>query len=161
MVGSSRISSDRPGQQFHRHRRAFALPAGQLVDAGVGVLGQLQLFEHLGDDLGAVGFGGVWRQSQFGGVAQRLIHGELAVHDVVLGDHADAGAQRRVLGVDVVSLECDSPGRRVGVAGRPDFAKVDLPAPDGPITAVSVPGRAEIETLSSSFLSPSTVKVMP
>ena len=40
-------------------------------------------------------------------------------------------------------------------------ANVDLPAPDGPMTAVNVPGRAEIEMLSSSVLLPSMVQVTP
>ena len=100
----------RPGEQFECHRGALALAAGELVDPGVGVLGQPQFLEYLGDDLFAVGLAGVGRQPQFGGVAQRLVDGQLAVHDVVLGDHPDPGAQRRVLGVDVVALEGDRAG---------------------------------------------------
>ncbi len=38
---------------------------------------------------------------------------------------------------------------------------MDLPAPDGPITAVSVPGRAENEMFSSSVLLCSMVQVTP
>ena len=97
----------RSGKQFERHRGALALTAGQLVHPGVAVFGQIELFEHLRDDLGAVGFVGVGGQPQFGGVAQRLVHRQLAVHDVVLGDHADPAAQRRVLGVQVVAFEGD------------------------------------------------------
>ena len=41
------------------------------------------------------------------------------------------------------------------------FASVDLPAPDGPITAVSVPGRAENDTLFSSVRACSIVRLMP
>ena len=95
----------RPGQQLERHRGAFALSAGQLVDAGIGVLGQVEFFEHLGYDLGAVGFAGVRRQPQLRGVAQRLVDRQLAMHHVVLRDHADPAAQRCVLGVNVVALE--------------------------------------------------------
>ena len=51
----------RPGEQLQRHRGALALAAGQLVDPGVGVLGQLEFLEDLGDDLGAVGLAGVGR----------------------------------------------------------------------------------------------------
>ncbi len=40
-------------------------------------------------------------------------------------------------------------------------ANVDLPAPDGPITAVRVPGRAVSEMLSSSVLLFSMVQVTP
>jgi len=40
-------------------------------------------------------------------------------------------------------------------------ANVDLPAPDGPITAVRVPGRAVNEMFSSSVLLPSMVHVTP
>ncbi len=69
------------------------------------MFGQVELLEHLGDDPGAVGLAGVGRQPQLGGVAQRLVDGQLAMHDVVLGDHADSAAQGRVLGVNVVSLE--------------------------------------------------------
>ena len=108
----------RPGEQFQRHRGAFALAAGQLVDPGVGVLGQLEFLEHLRDDLGAVGFAGVGRQPQFGGVAQRLVDRQLAVHHVVLRDHADPAAQRRVLGVDVVALEGDRAGAWGGRSRR-------------------------------------------
>ena len=107
----------RPGEQLEGHRGAFALTAGQLVDPGVGVLGQVEFLEYLRDDLGAVGFAGVGRQPQFGGVAQRLVHRQLAVHDVVLGDHADPAAQRRVFGMDVVTLEGDRAGARRGVTG--------------------------------------------
>ncbi|SHV70068.1 Uncharacterised protein [Mycobacteroides abscessus subsp. abscessus] len=39
-------------------------------------------------------------------------------------------------------------------------AKVDLPAPEGPMTAVSEPGPAEKLMSSSSFLPPSTTKSM-
>ena len=83
----------RPGQQLERDRRPFALPTGQLVHPGIGVLGQVELFEDVGDDLGAIALGGVGWQPQFGGVAQRLVDRQLAVHDVVLGDHADSAAQ--------------------------------------------------------------------
>ena len=109
----------RAGQQLERDRGALALAAGELVDAGVEVLGHLEFFEHLVDDLLAVGLGGVGRQPQFGGVHQGLADGELAVHDVVLRHHADSGAQRGVLGVDVVALErhlCPSSG---GCSRRP------------------------------------------
>ena len=38
----------RPGEQFERDRGALALTAGELVHPGVGVFGQVELFEHLG-----------------------------------------------------------------------------------------------------------------
>ena len=107
----------RPGEQLECDRGPFALTTGQLVDPGIGVFGQVEFVDYLGDDLGAVGFCGVGRQPQFGGVAQRLVNRELAVHDVVLGNHADPAAQRRVFGVDVVALEGDRAGARRGVAG--------------------------------------------
>jgi hypothetical protein len=68
-----------------------------------------------------------------------LANGELPKRDVVLRHHADAIAQRSVFTVNVVPLE------------RTTFASVDLPAPDVPITAVSVPARTENEMLSSSL----------
>jgi hypothetical protein len=105
------------GEQFECHRGAFALSAGKLVDSGVGVLGQVEFFEDLSDDLGPVGFAGVGWQAEFGGVAQCLVHRQLAVHDIVLGDHADPAAQRRVLGMDVVPLERHRAGAGRGVAG--------------------------------------------
>ena len=117
-VGSSRISSDGPVSSSSRHRRAFALTAGQLVDAGVGMPGHLEFLEHLRDDLRTVGLIGVRWQPQFGGIHQRLVDGELAVHHVVLGHHADAGPQRGVLGVDVVAFERHHARRRVRVAGH-------------------------------------------
>jgi hypothetical protein len=51
----------RPGEQFQGHRRPFALSAGQLVHPGVGVLGQVEFPEHLGDDRGPVGLAGIGR----------------------------------------------------------------------------------------------------
>ena len=45
------------------------------------------------------------------------MHRELAVHHVVLRHHADSGAQRGVLGVDVVALERDGATGRMGQAG--------------------------------------------
>ena len=107
----------RAGQEFECDRGAFALPAGELVDAGVGMLGHLELFEDLRDHLGAVLFGGVRREAQLGGIHQRLVDGQFAVYHVVLGNHADPGAQRRILGMDVVAFERDGAGGRMGVAG--------------------------------------------
>ena len=91
-----------PGQQFHGHRGAFALSAGEFVDAGVGMAGQLQFLEHPAHRRGALLGGGV-RQPQFGGEAQRRIQGQLVMHHVVLGDQPDAVAQRRILGVQVMA----------------------------------------------------------
>ncbi len=122
----------RAGQQFHGHRCALALPAGQLVDASLLVRSQLQLVEHPLDHLPAIVGRGVGRQSQFGGVIERLLDGELAVHDVVLGHHPDSRAHRGVLGVHVVPVEGDHTGaarhrtanqldqRGFSGAGRPD-----------------------------------------
>ena len=122
----------RAGQQLHGHRCAFALPAGQLVDASLLVRSQLQLVEHPLDHLPAIVGRGVGRQSQFGGVTERLLDGELAVHDVVLGHHPDPRAHRGVLGVHVVPVEGDHTGaarhrtanqldqRGFSGAGRPD-----------------------------------------
>ena len=95
----------RTGQQFHRHRGAFALATGEPVDSCLRVRRQLEFVEHLRDHLAPILLGGVRRQPQLGRVAQRLLDGELAMHDVVLRHHADTTAQRRVLGVDVVPLE--------------------------------------------------------
>jgi hypothetical protein len=63
-----------PGQQFHGHRGAFALPAGEPIDAGVGVAGQLQFLEHPAHRFSALLVGGV-RQAQFGGESQGRIQG--------------------------------------------------------------------------------------
>jgi hypothetical protein len=106
----------RLGEQLERHRRAFALPAGELVHPGVGVFGQVEFLEHLGDDLGPFLLAGVGRQPQLGGVAQRLVHGQLAVHDVVLRDHPDPAAHGGVFGVDVMALEGDRAGAGAGVS---------------------------------------------
>ena len=95
----------RTGQQLQCDRRTFALPARQLVDAGVRVRRQLEFLEHLRDHALPVLLGGVRRHPQFRRVAQRLVDGELPMHDVVLRNHADPGAHRRVLGVDVVRFE--------------------------------------------------------
>ena len=51
----------RLGEQFECHRGAFALAAGELVDPGVGVFGQVEFLEHLRDHLGALLFAGVGR----------------------------------------------------------------------------------------------------
>lgn len=75
----------RAGEQLERHRGALALTAGEFVHPGVGVLGQLELFEHLSHHLRPVGFAGVRRQPEFGGIAERLVDGQLPVHHVVLG----------------------------------------------------------------------------
>ena len=107
----------RAGQQFQRHRGALALAAGEFVDAGVEMFGHLEFLEHLVDDLFPVGLRGVRRQPQLRGVHQRLAHGELAVHDVVLRHHPDPGAQRGVLGVHVVAFERHLARRRMRVAG--------------------------------------------
>jgi hypothetical protein len=74
VVGSSRISSAGPGEQLHGHRGAFALPAGELVDPGVDVAGELQFLEHPAHRGGPLLLGGVW-QSQFDGIAQGRIQG--------------------------------------------------------------------------------------
>ena len=87
-----------------RHARGVRpTPAGELLleHARTILLG----VEHLRDDLGAVGFAGVGRQPQLGGVAERLVDGQLAMHHVVLRDHTDPAAQRRVFGVNIVALE--------------------------------------------------------
>ncbi len=107
----------RSGEQLERHRGALALAAGQLVHPGVGVLGQLEFLEHLGDHLGPVALAGVGRQPQLGGIAECLVDRQLAVHDVVLGDHADPAAHGRVLGVDVVTLEGHRARGGAGVSG--------------------------------------------
>ena len=107
----------RSGQQFQRHRRPFALATGEPVDAGIGVRGHLQFGQHLFDHLLAVLGRGVRRKPQLGRVHQGLVDGELTVHHIVLGHHPDPGAQRGVLGVDVVALEADRAGGGVGEAG--------------------------------------------
>ena len=95
----------RTGQQLQRDRRTFALPARQLVHACVRVRRQLEFLEHLRDHPLPVFLGGVRRHPQFGRVAQRLVDGELTMHDVVLRHHADTAAHRRVLGMDIVPFE--------------------------------------------------------
>ena len=107
----------RPGQQFHGHRGAFALSAGEFVDAGVGMAGQLQLLQYPAHRGGALLVGGV-RQPQFGGVAQGRIEGQLVMHHVVLGNQPDPVAQRRVLGVQVRPVETHRAGGG-GDAPRP------------------------------------------
>ncbi len=97
----------RTGQQFQRHRRPLALTAGEPVHPGVGMFGERKFFQHTVDHLLAVGFRVVRRQSQFGGVAEGLTHGELTVQHIVLRHHADAGAQGLVFGVQVATLEGD------------------------------------------------------
>ena len=130
-----------------------------LVDPGVGVPGHLEFFEHLRDDLGPVFLGGVGRQPQFGRVHQRLVDGQLAVHHVVLRHHPDPGAQRGVLGVNVVALERNRARRRMGVAGHLPRER-RLARTRWPDDRRQVPGRAEIEMLSSSVLLPSMVRVI-
>jgi hypothetical protein len=61
-------------QQFHRHRGAFALSAGELVNPGVGMAGQLQLGQYPAHRGGALLLGGA-RQPQFGGIAQGRMEG--------------------------------------------------------------------------------------
>ena len=130
-VGSSRISSDGPGQQLHRHGCALALTTGELVDAGLAVLRHLEFLEHLRDDPFAVFFVGVRRQPQLGREHQRLVDGQLAVHHVVLGHHPDPGAQRRVLGVDVVALEGDGARPSDGCSRPPTGRRSTCPRPTG------------------------------
>ncbi len=108
----------RSGEQFEGDRRAFALPPGEAVDPGAGVLGELEFAEHPGDHLVAVGTGGVRWQPQFGGVAEGLTDGELPVEHVVLGNETDPGAQRLVFGVHAVAVELHDPVG--GIAGAGD-----------------------------------------
>ena len=119
----------RLGQQLERDRCALALTTRQLVHPGVGVLGQVEFLEHLRDDLGAFLFVGVRRQSQLGGVAQRLVHRQLAVHHVVLRHHPDPAAHRRVLGVDVVALERDVSAHWAGCIRRSAATAWSCPHP--------------------------------
>lgn len=86
-------------EQLQRHRCAFALPAGEAIDAGVGMLGQLQLVENPGDHHFTVGAGGVRWQPELCGITEGPPEGQLPMDDVVLRDHADTRAQYRVLGV--------------------------------------------------------------
>ena len=67
--------------------------------------GQLEFLEYLSDHSPAIAVGGVGGHPQFRGEFQRLGDGEPAVHDVVLGHHADPAAQRRVFGVKVAAVE--------------------------------------------------------
>ena len=101
-----------PGEQFHGHRGAFALAAGEFVDPGAGVAGQLQFLEHpatAASRSSAVACGS--RSSAANRSA--CFDGQLVVHHVVLGDQPDAVAQRRVLGVQVTARR-NSPRRRSG-----------------------------------------------
>ena len=116
-VGSSRISSDGPVSSSSATEARLRWPPESLSTRVSACLVRLEFLEHLGDDLGAIGFAGVGRQPQLGGVAQRLVDRQLAVHDVVLRDHPDPAAQRRVLGVDVVAFEGDRAGAGAGVSG--------------------------------------------
>ncbi|SKW02832.1 Uncharacterised protein [Mycobacteroides abscessus subsp. massiliense] len=96
-MGSSRISRDGPVN--------ITLPAGELVDARLGVLGHLEFLENPGHDLFAVFFGGIRGQPQLGGVMQCLAHRQLRVHHIVLWHHADAVSHDGVLSVDPVTFE--------------------------------------------------------
>ena len=58
----------RAGQQLQGDRHTFALPAGQFVDAGRGVGGQLEFLEYLCDHSPSIAVGGVGGHPQFRGV---------------------------------------------------------------------------------------------
>lgn len=83
-VGSSRISNDGPVSSSSATDARLRCPPDSLSTRVSACLVRSSL-EHLGDDPGAVGLSGVGRQPQLGGVAQRLVDGQLAMHDVVLG----------------------------------------------------------------------------
>ncbi len=68
------------------------------------MIAQVELLEHAVHRAAAFVGGGVG-QPQFGRIAQRLIDGQVVMHDIVLGNQPDSAAQRRILGVHVVSLE--------------------------------------------------------
>jgi hypothetical protein len=100
-----------PGQQLHGHRGAFALPAREFFDAGVGVAGQLQLLEHPAHRVSALLGAGV-RQPQLGGKPQGRIQGQLVMHHIVLGHQPDPVPQCRILAMQVMAAETDFPDGR-------------------------------------------------
>ena len=89
--GSSRLGRL---EQLRRDAGALALAAGERADPRVGVLLERRARPSRARRLLDVAGGGVPRQPQAAGVAQRLAHGEARVHDLVLRDVADVGQPR-------------------------------------------------------------------
>jgi hypothetical protein len=94
----------RLGQQLQGDADALALAAGEAVHVLVGALFQAQFTDHLVDPGPPLGFGGVLREAQLGGVGEGFADGQLGVQDVVLRDEADALAQLGVVPVEVAAV---------------------------------------------------------
>ena len=68
------------------------------------------------DPLGDLGVAGVGRQTEPSRVVQGLAHGQVAVHDVILGHIADHTLKLAVVGVQVLPVEQHGACRRGSVA---------------------------------------------
>ena len=125
----------RLGEQLQRHRGALALPAGEGVDPLLAAVGQAEQLDHLGDALPALLARHVTGEAQRGREAQCPADGELAVQHVVLGHHADAVTQLRIVLVEVFRVveqfaagRLPEPGHALeqgglAAAARPDHAE--------------------------------------
>lgn len=118
----------RTGEQFHRHRRPFALSAGQAADPGAGVLGEPEFGDRLLDAGDPLGGPQVGREAQLRGIPQRLAHAQLTVDQVVLGDDADLVAHDGIMPMDIEALIGDrARGRRPGAGEHREQRR--LPGP--------------------------------
>ena len=107
-------------------------PAGERVDALLGLAGEPELADHLVDPALPVGGGHVGGEAQPRGVGERGPHGELRVQDVVLRHEADALAQLVVLGVEIAARVLDDalvggpePGERAQQRRLPGARRTD------------------------------------
>ena len=145
-VGSSRNSSEGFVSSSRATLTRFCWPPDRDGRAGVGVLRQRQLAEHLGDPALPLRLAGVTREPEFGGVAQRAVRGQLRVQDVLLRHQADPVPQFGVVGVQVAPVvEHRARGRRPHPGQRAEQRRLAGAAgPDHPQQAPLAEREADV-----------------
>ena len=108
-AGGGLVQEEQPrlGEQLDAHGHPLALAAAQGGDQVVLAVLQPQLTDDLHDPLMALLFGGIGGHSQLGGIVQRLVNGQLAVDDVLLGDVAHLAAVLVHVGIQVLAVDQD------------------------------------------------------
>ena len=118
------------------------------------MFGQLQFLEDRRYHLLAVGPGGVRRQPQLGGVAERLPDGQLPVHDVVTIGNTDLSVKdgrlvpRQAVAPTAGGLRVDGVGLTIE-GGRRLLEDVTFTAQPGSLTAVIGPSGAGKTTVAT------------
>jgi hypothetical protein len=126
------VQQRRLGQQLEGHVDPLLLAAGHGRDARLGVPGQRQLLQDLGDPALALALAGVGREPELGCEAERAIGRELGVQDVVLRNQPDPVPQLGVVGVEIAVVVQDAaavgrghPGERPEQRGLAGAARAD------------------------------------